>query len=320
MKSALNTILRRAKSPGQDAHYSFPRFALIMATLVIAPVTSIFGQQAERPQTQPGAESSAIMKSTSPGDLVARVVKNELAAHDQGHFLYRDWEKTPAGSKTQEVIETVDGRVSRLIALNDQPLTSEQRAKEETRLQGLRQHPELQRQQRKDQEQDARKVERMFSELPKAFVYEYDGVESDESGELVRLRFSPNPSYSPPSHEMAVFKGMSGRIWLDVAHYRLASIEGTLFREVNFGWGILAHLNKGGHFYVQQSRIGPNRWEATSTNIQFTGKALFFKTINLHEVEKLSDFRQVPDGLTLAQGVALLEKSQEQVAINVEHK
>ncbi|MGA3211816.1 MAG: hypothetical protein ABSD20_10970 [Terriglobales bacterium] len=301
-------------------HHPYRIRALTTAALALAFALNAAGQQAGERQVQPGADAQSIMKTTAPGDLVARVVKNELTTHGGGQYRYRDWEKTPEGSKTQEVIETIDGNVSRLIALNDQALTPEQRAQEEARLQSLPQHPELQRRHLRDQEQDAKKVERMFRELPRAFVYEYEALESGETGDIVKLKFSPNPSYAPSSHEMAVFKGMSGRMWLNVTHFRLARIEGTLFREVTFGWGILAHLNKGGHFNVEQTQIGPERWEATSTNIQFSGKALFFKTINLHEVEKLSDFRQVPHSLTLAQGVAILEKGQDELAINADHK
>jgi hypothetical protein len=105
-------------------------------------------------------------------------------------------------------------------------------------------------------------------------------------------------------------------MWISASDQRLARIEATLFRDVTFGWGILGHLDKGGHFIVEQSKIAPGRWEATDMNIQFTGKALLFKSINLRQIEKLSDFRRVPDGLSLAQGIELLNKNGNQMAEN----
>jgi hypothetical protein len=51
-------------------------------------------------------------------------------------------------------------------------------------------------------------------------------------------------------------------------------------------------------------------------NIQFTGKALLFKTINMHQIEKLSDFRRIPENTTLAQGIELLKKNGTAVAEN----
>jgi hypothetical protein len=297
---------------------SIRHLCICTATFALGLEISLAAQEAAKPQPQARGEAQEMIKSTAPGDLVARVVKNELKTREGGHFMYRDWKKTVEGSKTREVVETSAGTVAKLIALNDQPLSPEQRIEEEARLRNLQQHPELQEHKKKEQEQDARRTEKMFGELPKAFLYVYDGIEAGATGEIIRLKFSPNPNYEPPSHEMAVYKGMSGQLWLEVTHCRLARIQATLFREVTFGWGVLGHLDKGGHFDVQQSKIGPDRWEVTSMDVQFAGKALLFKTINLHEVDKLSEFRPVPGGLTLAQGIALLEHSENQLASNHE--
>jgi hypothetical protein len=261
-----------------------------------------------------------LMSSISANELVQRVVQNELNARDEGHYMYRDWRKTPDGSAVKEMIETNEGVVARLIAVNDQPLTPAQRQNEDARLRHLLAHPEIQQQKKKEQQQDADRVKKMFKELPKAFRYEYVGVDYDKDGELIHLKFEPDPKFNPPSRETSVFKSMSGQMWVSVPDERLAKIEATLFKDVNFGWGILGHLNKGGHFFVSQSKIGPDRWEATDMNIQFTGKALFFKTINMQQIEKLSDFRRVPDNLTLSQAIDLLNKSGKQMAENATGK
>jgi hypothetical protein len=109
---------------------------------------------------------------------------------------------------------------------------------------------------------------------------------------------------------------MSGKLWAAVPEYRLARIEATLFRDMRFGWGILGHLDKGGHFFVEQTRTTPERWDVTYQNIQFNGKVLLFKTISMHEVDKISDFRRIPDNLTLAQGIEMLNKNDKQMAAN----
>ena len=62
----------------------------------------------------------------------------------------------------------------------------------------------------------------------------------------MKLKFKPNPAYKPPSHVEQVLTGMQGELLIDKETRRLARIDGTLFQEVTFGWGILGHLNKGG--------------------------------------------------------------------------
>jgi hypothetical protein len=266
------------------------------------------------PASPPPGSAQEIMQSTPPAALMNLVINQELQVHDRGKFMYREWRKTPEDTKTKEIIETVDGAVALLLAVNDQPLTPEQHAGEDARLQKLLQDPNIQKQKEKEQKQDDERVRKMFRELPSAFLYQYAGTEAGPEGERIRLTFTPNPQWEPPSRETSVFRGMNGDVLVAVPELRLARMGATLFREITFGWGILGHLDKGGHFIVEQSKIGPQRWEATYMNVQFTGKALFFKNIDMREEERLSNFRPVPEGLSLAEGVERLKKSTEELA------
>jgi hypothetical protein len=89
---------------------------------------------------------------------------------------------------------------------------------------------------------------------------------------------------------------------------RIAEIDGTLQKEVGFGWGILGHLDRGGRFLVQQADVGNRQWEITRMELSFTGKILLFKKLTVRSTDSFSDFRPVASDLTFAQGVALLEK------------
>lgn len=246
-----------------------------------------------------------------PRDLVRRVIENELKAGKDStvHYMYKDWRQTPEGSKTKLMVETQQGTIAYLIAVDNKPVDEQQRAAENVRLQRLLSSPEEQQKKRKDQQQDSDRVTKMFRELPNAFEYKYDGTVAGNNGhEWVKLSFTPDPKYVPSSRETSVFKAMQGTMVVDPVANRLAKIEANLFKDVSFGWGILGHLDKGGHFIVEQTEIGPSRWEPTYMNIQFTGKALLFKSINLRQVETTGDYVRVPDGLTLAQGVDMLKK------------
>jgi hypothetical protein len=266
------------------------------------------------------AAAAAFAQAPSGGnanDLVRKVIQNELEASDDGAFMFRLRRRTPnGGSQTKELVETKEGRVARLIAIDDKPLTPEQRAQDDHRLQYLLSHPEEQQRKLREQKQDTDRVLRMFKALPDAFLYQHDGTEPSKHGQLLRLKFRPDPNYDPPSRELSVFRGMEGTLWVDASSLRLARIEGRLFREVTFGWGILGHLDKGGYFTVEQSDVGHGRWEATFMDIQFNGKALLFKTISLKEQETATHFRPVPSNLSFAQGVDLLKKSNSVVAEN----
>jgi hypothetical protein len=258
------------------------------------------------------------LAKSNPAKLVADTIENELKhANDNSKFMYRDRRQTLHMITTKEMVETTDGTVARLIAWNDQPPTAEQRAEDDAKLQNLLSDPAAMKKKRKSQDEDADRVQKMFREIPKAFIFEFAGTEPGKNGnELIKLNFKPNPKYDPPSREMTVYGAMQGSMWIDVKEERLARMEASLFRDVAFGWGILGHLDKGGHFNIEQTDLGDGRWEATDMNIQFTGKALLFKTINMHQIEKLSDFRRIPENTNLAKGIELLKRNGTSVAEN----
>ena len=97
---------------------------------------------------------------------------------------------------------------------------------------------------------------------------------------------------------------------MDAVHHRLASIDGTLFKDVGFGWGILGHLARGGRFVVHQQEVGGNLWEISSVSLNLTGKVLLVKSLSINSTEVFSGFKQVPSDLTFAQALELLKKEE----------
>ena len=251
------------------------------------------------------------------------VTREIAAANGPGvHHMFRSHKTTPKGSQTRLYVETADAMAGMLIAANDQPLNAQQQQAEKDHLNWLAGNPEQLKKKHAREKDDAEHTMRIMRALPYAFRFEYvplqPGDEQQVKGgdELVRLNFTPNPAYSPPSRVEQVLQGMNGFLLIDATARRIARIDGTLFREVSFGWGIVGHLDKGGHFMVQQSDVGGS-WEITEMRLQITGKILFVKTISMTSDEKFSDFHQVPGDLSFAKGVDLLLAEQEKLARNM---
>jgi hypothetical protein len=251
-----------------------------------------------------------------PVEIVRRAVHNEISCNQEPglHFMFKDEKKTPQLSQTKLMVETNDATAGLLVMQNGKPLTPQQRRDEETRLAAYVQSPQELRKKKKQEKEDAEHTQRILAALPDAFLYEPDGTEQSREGlgapgdELLRLKFRPNPDYDPPSHVEQVLTGMRGDLLIDTAQDRIAEINGTLLKEVAFGWGILGHLDPGGRFVVRQSDVGNHQWEVTHMELSFTGKVLFFKKLAIHSNDTFSDFHSVPSNLTFAQGVELLKK------------
>jgi hypothetical protein len=256
----------------------------------------------------------------SPSELVRATVANEVAAdqHPEALHMFRSEKRTPKGSQTRLYVETRDALGAKLIAINGHPLTPQQQQAENDHLTWLVKNPDQLRKKRAREKEDEERTLRIVKALPDAFRYEYSGVVDAEprlgkpGDQLVRLKFTPNPNYSPPSRVEDVLTAMRGELLIDETCKRLARIDGSLFRDVSFGWGIIGHLDKGGHFMVQQGDLGlgDGSWGITEMDLNMTGKILLFKNISLISNEALSDFRQMPENLTFSQGVEMLKSEQ----------
>jgi hypothetical protein len=266
--------------------------------------------------------SSSLADSAPPIEIVRSAVANEVVASNDNStkYLFRSRKQTPQGSQTRLYVETRDAVAGMTVAYNDQSLTPEQMQGEGGRLAGLVGNPEQLRRKHTVEQQNDERTLRIVKALPDAFLYDYDGEETGtatlgkDGARLLRLKFRPNPAYEPPSRVEQVLAGMQGVVLIDPAARRIARIDGTLFREVGFGWGILGHLDKGGHFLVEQREIEDGSWEIARMSLSFTGRILLFKSITIKSDEVLSDFRRVPADATFAQGVEMLKAEQAKLA------
>jgi len=117
-----------------------------------------------------------------------------------------------------------------------------------------------------------------------------------------------------------VLTGMEGTVLVDPKSARFARIDGTLVRDVGFGWGILGHLDKGGRFHAEQMEQSPGVWVPSMMGLRFTGKLLLFKSLNIKSEEWFRDFRPIPVDVTFAQGIEMLKKENASVAASLPPK
>jgi len=251
--------------------------------------------------------SRAQNPNSPANELVRDVIANELKLEkaDHSHWMLRlDTKKPNAAEEVDEVVETRDGELHRPILINGHKLSEEQQRKAGGHIQYLAKHPDALRKSQHDKNEDENRSQQMLKLLPQAFLFQY----GERRGDVVELKFKPNPKFRPPNHEAKVFHAMEGSIWVDAKQKRLVGMSGRLTHEVKFGGGLLGHLNPGGRFEVAQQEVAPGYWELTALNVQMKGKALFFKTISVQQKYTRSEFRRVPDTLTVAQAADMLQK------------
>ena len=175
----------------------------------------------------PARPQSASSSQVSANDLARRVITNELTFQDDHtNWMYR-LEKEQSGKKqVEEIIETKEGSLSRLLSIDDRPLSAKQQEEENKRVQELMTSRSAKRKLQRELEDATLQGRRLFKMLPDAFVFSYAG----DDGNLVKLSFRPNPNFRPPSMEARVFHDMEGEMWVDCKQERLAAFSGHLTR------------------------------------------------------------------------------------------
>src|SRR3984893_13519683 len=188
--------------------------------------------------------------------------------------------------------------------LTTAPLPRNNRRKEDQRVQELMSSRSAKRKLQRALDAETLQGRRLFKMLPDAFVFNYAGGD----GNLVKLSFNPITIFHPPSLEPRAFHDMEGEMWVDCKKERLAAFDGHLTQAVKFGFGLLGHLDKGGHVEVRHAEVVPGHWDMTTLSLEITGKALVCATLDVQKKENHRDFHRVSDDLTLTQTADILNQ------------
>ena len=236
------------------------------------------------------------------GELVGAVAANELSDREK----LRKWiclieKRAGKQTLTEEQVETKDGPLFRLLAIDGTALSPDQRQQDDARIGRLVKDPRPLLRLKQAQDEDELKLEKLISMLPVAFVYEYDGIEEN----LLRVKFHPNPGYNPPTYEARVIHSLAGTILIDPEQKRLARVAGQLVNRVDFGFGLLGRIDSG---TVELGRVavGPQQWKTAFINIHFSGRLAIFKTLSKDQYERRSEFRVVSSDLSVYDAKDLL--------------
>jgi len=254
----------------------------------------------------PTGFGAAVQSSADPDQLVREVIQNEIQAQISQRDLwsYRELTRSKGKELLLEYCETKYGSIHRLLAVNGHPLDAKQRQVEDRRIQELIASPGALHEAQKKERADAEEERKFLSLIPKAFRYQVQR----RDGDLATLRFTPNRDFEPSGLEAHALAALEGTMVLNVKEKRLVSIRGQLMREVKFWGGLLGHLDQGGTFSVVSENVAPGDWELKSLNIEMNGRALFFKTIAVHEQKSYSNYSPVPPDSTLTQAAERLQK------------
>jgi hypothetical protein len=299
-----------------------PLLPLVCATALLLLPTNASAQT----EPSPAIDSAALVRRAIANHMTA-----EAAHHPQRFVLHK---KDDRRDYTQEIIETRQGDIAMAIAANGAPLNPDMHQVQIDHLNNLDTHPDLQEHRRKREQEDNARVDKLMRLLPDAFLYHYESTvpctvntppdvpvpgsqpaplpisttaPPAPSVECYHLTFTPNHAWDPPDTESRIMRGMAGEVWIEKSQERLTRLDAHLISDVDFGWGIIGHLDKGGTIFLEQTEMDGNDWELTRMKLNLTGKALMVKTLNIRISEEMAHYAPVPTNLDYHKAIQMLE-------------
>jgi hypothetical protein len=237
--------------------------------------------------------------------LVEKVAANEVAARQgRPHYFYVSEERSSrtGGHLWQEnVVETTDGALRRLIAIDNKPLTVGEAEAEQRRIDNLVTHPDEFRRQNQAHKDDEDRATQLLQILSNDFVLTPDG----EANGCLRFNFQPKPDFRPASYQERVAHEMAGTISLKRPEDRLCALDATIVRPVEFGFGMLGHIDQGGHFSLARKQVDEKNWKSDHISVHINGRILMLKSLAQDQEAVRTQIRIVPQNLTLSQAAQM---------------
>jgi len=246
--------------------------------------------------------ASASAQETNP---IEKMAANEVTARQhRPNFFYVSEERsdrTGGHLWKENVVELTDGPLRRLIAIDNRPLTPGEADAEQHRIDSLVSHPDDFRRQNQVHKDDEARATQLLQLLSTAFVLTPNG----EVNGCLRFTFQPKPDFTPSSYQERVAHEMAGTVSLKQPEDRLCTLDATILHPVEFGYGVLGHIDQGGHFSLARKQIDATNWKSDRISVHVSGRILMLKSLAQNQDVVRTEIRIVPQNLTLAQAAQM---------------
>jgi hypothetical protein len=274
------------------------RMDLAIAGLLLLTIVPAWGQNGNDPMARPAREWAVDAANHEIG--VLQISDTYLRYHM--HMVDQK------GDRVRDVIESKDGSVARVILREGRPLTADEDKDERERLRDILASPANYAKHVKNDAAGKKIAIELIRLVPDAMIYTYTPGQPQNgpgNGEVV-LDYHPNPKWSPPSTMAEALTGLEGRIWIDTKTHMMLRMEGNIFKPINFGWGMLAHIYPGGKVSVEQTEAAAGRWSYTHFSEEVSVRAVMVKTLNVRTQIDASGFQVLPGPMSYQEAVKML--------------
>jgi hypothetical protein len=111
--------------------------------------------------------------------------------------------------------------------------------------------------------------------------------------DVIAVSFAPRPDADPETREGELARRFTGTIFVDEVAHEVIRVEATAVKDLTYGLGLLARLQKGSTVTVSRKMIEPDLWMPTAIRFKGRGRALLLRRLDIDQVIEWSNYRRV---------------------------
>jgi len=219
----------------------------------------------------------------------------------------KDWQAAPAysfferdlqagGTRTSEVTMILGSPYYRLVAVNGKPLTPEEQAKEQQKLETvMAQRCGESKQERGERiakyENERSRDHQLTDEMTKAFNFKLVGEQKSGPFDVYVLKATPQPGYQPANRETKVLTGMQGELWIDKQTFHWVKVEAEVIHPVSVV-GFVARVEPGTRFELEKMPVDNGIWLPEHFAMKSRARILLLYTSKNQEDETYFDYHK----------------------------
>lgn len=242
-------------------------------------------------------------------ELFKKIDENQKALHKimENYAGTRTEEQTEYdGSGKAKKVETnqytffyLNGEeVSTLVQKDGKPLSEEQQKKENEKT--TKRIAELQKHEAKKEAKEEKDKEQGKEEngdpgievFLRACRFANPRRERFRGQDVLVFDFEPNPDFQPHKLEEKIVQRLAGVIWIDEKALNVARLQAYFVGDMKIAGGMLANLQKGTSFVIEQEFVNNEVWLPTYAEAHVGVRVLMLKGFKISEVTRYSDYKR----------------------------
>lgn len=264
------------------------------------------------------AETAALPPTNDPKEIVRRSIEID----------HRNWEKArnytcqqrqvvkhlgKHGEVKSTEIKTFDinfyygEEYSRLIAIDDKPLSEKDQKKEDDKLEKFlaryRKESAEDREKRLTKEKKQREEGRAFlRDVVNAYDFRIVGNETVDGNDTWVIEATPRKDFHPTQPHADILSRIKGKVWIDKKEYNWVKAEAEATDTISFGL-FLVRVHPGSRFNFEQVHLNHEVWLMRRLNIDGSARVALLKNEALDQEDVFSNYKKFVTSVKILPGV-----------------